>query len=350
MIHYSVKKKKKIKTKIFSLLSFLIIFFVVAAIVDRIIYDNYLKPVSKTYKQQVFRINSGETARQVSDSLDSLKLIKSSWAMQLYMHAQNLTDKLQVGIYSLSANQSTPQIVEILTSGKIQTNLITLIPGRTIFQIKTDLINYGYTSSEVNYALNPNNYTSLPIFQFVPKNTNTLEGLLWPDSFDRNSDTPLTSIIAESLNETASKINPLVQSAFAKEGLSVYQGMILTSIINQEVSVYSDQTQVAQVFLSRLKNGIPLGSDVTANYGAISAGLAPSLDYDSPYNTLKHSGLPPTPISTLSDSSLKATINPANTNWLYFVTGDNGTTYFSTTLAGQQANTAQYCHKLCSIP
>ncbi len=350
MIHYSLKKKKKLNSKIYTLIIFLIIFFIVAAVVDRIVYDSYLRPVDKTYKQVIFRVSSGETAKQVSDSLNSNKLIRSSWAMQLYMHGKNLTDKLQVGIYSLSPNQDTQQIVEILTSGKIQTNLITIIPGKTIFQIKNDLIKYGYTSSEVDYALNPSNYSSLPIFQFVPKGTKTLEGLLWPDSFDRNSDTPLTTIIKESLNETSKKLTSQVQSSFAKEGLSVYQGMILTSIINQEVSKYSDQTQVAQVFLGRLKNGISLGADSTSNYGAIAAGLSPSLTYDSPYNTRIHTGLTPTPISTLSDSSLKAAINPANTNWLYFVTGDDGTTYVSTTYAQHQANTAKYCHKLCGTP
>jgi UPF0755 protein len=91
-----------------------------------------------------------------------------------------------------------------------------------------------------------------------------------------------------------------------------------------------------------------LGSDVTARYGAINAGLLPSLTYDSPYNTLIHSGLPPTPISTVNSEALQAAEHPAATNWLYFVAGDNGTTYFATTFAAQQALTQKYCHKLCS--
>jgi cell division protein YceG involved in septum cleavage len=90
-----------------------------------------------------------------------------------------------------------------------------------------------------------------------------------------------------------------------------------------------------------------LGSDVTADYGSIVANHTPSLSYDSPYNTLLHTGLPPTPISTVNASALNAATHPAATNWLYFVTGDNGTTYFSNTLPQQQANTAAYCHKLC---
>ena len=90
-----------------------------------------------------------------------------------------------------------------------------------------------------------------------------------------------------------------------------------------------------------------LGSDVTAYYGSIIAGQSPNLSYDSPFNTLLHTGLPPSPISTVTDSALAAVAQPASTHWLYFVAGDDGTTYFSTTFAQQQANTDQYCHKLC---
>jgi len=128
----------------------------------------------------------------------------------------------------------------------------------------------------------------------------------------------------------------------------VYQGLTLASIVEQEVNKPTDQTQVAQVFLSRLKSGMTLGSDVTANYGAIEAGQSPKLSYDSPYNTLIHTGLPPTPISTINTGALNAAAHPATTNWLYFVTGDDGTTYYSTTLQDHQTQTQQYCHKLCS--
>ena len=324
--------------------------FAIASVADRLVYDNFLNAVSSVATTKTFTITSGETAKQVADDLNSKKLIRSSWAMQLYLHAKNLSDKLQVGIYNLSPNQSTPQIAEILTSGKVQTNTITFIPGKTIFQLKSSLLSYGYTQNEIDYALNIDNYRSLALFQYVPKSVSTLEGLIWPDSFYRNLNTPLSSIITEALNETDSKITPSIQASFAKEGLTVYQGLVLSSIINQEVSNPSDQTKVAQVFLSRLKTGMPLGSDVTAYYGAAVAGVSPSVSYDSIYNTRIHPGLPPTPISNFTSNSLFAAANPANTNYLYFVTGDNGTTYFSTTYAQQQANTTAYCHKLCALP
>jgi UPF0755 protein len=185
---------------------------------------------------------------------------------------------------------------------------------------------------------------------FVPIGTTTLEGMLWPDSFERTATTPVSEIITESLNEMGHHLTSQVQAEFASEGLTTYQGITLASMINQEVTKPADQAQVAQVFLTRLKSGGTLGSDVTANYGAIAAGQPPSLSYDSPYNTLIHPGLPPTPISTINTSSLYAATHPASTSWLYFVTGDDGTTYFSNTLQQQQQNTATYCHTLCSQP
>jgi UPF0755 protein len=91
-----------------------------------------------------------------------------------------------------------------------------------------------------------------------------------------------------------------------------------------------------------------LQSDVTAFYGAILAGQPPSVSYDSSYNTYLHPGLPPGPISNVSQSSLNAVAHPANTTWLYFVAGDNGTVYFSQTAQQHQAQVEEYCKQLCS--
>jgi UPF0755 protein len=92
---------------------------------------------------------------------------------------------------------------------------------------------------------------------------------------------------------------------------------------------------------------MPLGSDVTAHYGSVLAGRGKDVTYDTPFNTRLHTGLPPTPISNVSASSLTAVAKPAQTDWLFFVTGDNGTTYFSKTVQEHEALAAKYCHELC---
>jgi len=320
---------------------------IIGAIWARHVYDHDLQPVSNSPKTQIFTVDQGDSVKEISTKLQADHLIRSAWAFQLYVHSKELSDNLQAGTYALSPNESTSQIVDTITKGHISSKLVTILPGRRIDQIRADLINDGFAPSDVDAALQPGQYSSLPVFEYKPAGVNTLEGLLWPDSWYKDNNTKASDIIRQSLTAMGQHLTPAVQAGFAKENLTVYQGLTLASIIDQEVSKPADQAQAAQVFLSRLASGSDLGSDVTANYGAIAAGLSPDLSYDSPYNTLLHAGLPPTPISSISQSSLNAAMNPASTNWLYFVTGDDGTTYFSTNLQDHQALTQKYCHKLC---
>ena len=325
----------------------LVILALLGAVLVQLTYHSDLRAVNNDQKTQIVVIASGSSVKQISSQLETAQLIRSAWAFQLYTHAHNLSSKLQAGTYSLSPSQTTPDIINILTTGQVASKLVTILPGKRIDQIRTTLINDGFSPTSVDSALNPSQYSDMPVLAFKPAGVNNLEGLLWPDSFQKLPGTDPSAIIKESLNEMNQHLNPAVQQAFTAEGLNPYQGLVLTSIIEQEVNKPTDQAQVAQVFLSRLKSNMPLGSDVTADYGSIVAGLSPSLSYDSPYNTLIHTGLPPNPIATISGSALNAATHPASTNWLYFVTGDNGTTYFSTTLQQHQQQTSQYCHKLC---
>jgi UPF0755 protein len=313
-------------------------------------YFANLKPASNNPKTVIFTVPNGATVSQIGNMLSSYGLISSPWVFEWYVHSAGLNTKLEAGTFALSPSYSLQQIASIIASGHVAEGQVTILPGKTIAQIQDSLINDGFKPQAVSAALNPANYANLPIIADKPSSVNTLEGLLYPDTFDKTSTTQPSQIIRESLTEMGQNITPSFQAAFAKEGLSVYQAITLASIIQQEVNKPTDMSQAAQVFLTRLASGTPLGSDVTANYGAIAAGHAPSLSYDSPYNTLIHTGLPPTPIGTVSQAALNAVANPAHTQWLYFVTGDNGVTYFEQTLAQHNADVAAYCHKLCQEP
>ncbi|HMH31363.1 MAG TPA: endolytic transglycosylase MltG [Methylomirabilota bacterium] len=337
----------KIPNRIWWILLGIIGLVVFGVVVSHNLYNNGLKPVSDSQANQIFTVKSGSSVKQIAGGLEDDHLIRSAWAFQLYAHSKELTDKFQTGTYALSPSQSSQEIVATLTRGKVATKLVTILPGRRIDQVRADMINAGFAPAAVDKALDPSNYTDLPVIAFKPTNVNTLEGLLWPDSYLKQPDTDPAVIIRESLVAMGQQLTPDVQASFASEGLTTYQGLIIASIVTQEVSKPTDQAQAAQVFLSRLSGGMMLGSDVTANYGAIAAGRAPDLNYDSPYNTLLHAGLPPTPISTVTASSLTAATHPSATSWLYFVAGDDGTTYFSKTLEEHQALADKYCHKLC---
>jgi UPF0755 protein len=156
-------------------------------------------------------------------------------------------------------------------------------------------------------------------------------------------------IVTQSLDEMAEALTPAVLDGFEKQGLSPYEGITLASIVIKESSNSKDVKRIAGVFYNRLNSGISLGSDVTYQYIADVTGVPRNANIDSPYNTRKYKGLPPGPISNTNKLALEAVAFPEQTDYLFFVAGDDGTVYFSKTQAEHEALTAKYCIKLCSV-
>jgi UPF0755 protein len=340
-------ERRKLPRRVIITFTVLLILFVAGAVVAQYVYRKDLRPVSATHKVEYLTVNSGSSVPSIGKMLYNHGLIRSSEIFEWYINVHNYRSKLQAGTYQFATDETVQQIVAKLVNGSISTDLVTIVPGQRIDQIRETFIKSGFSASAVDTALNVAQYAANPALSDKPATAN-LEGFLYPDSYQKDANTDPRVIIGEALDEMQNHLTPEVRSAFAAKGLSVYQGVTLASIVESEVSKSADRPQVAQVFLKRMQTGMTLGSDVTAFYGAILAGLKPTTDYDSPYNTLIHKGLPPGPVSSVSASSLQAVSHPASTDWLFFVSGDNGTTYFSKTLAEHQALTAQYCHKLCS--
>lgn len=310
-------------------------------------YNNNLEPVSNSQTAITIIIEPGSTLNQIASTLHDKGLIRSERVFSQYVRSQNVQDQLQAGTYSLRPSQSVEEITTILTHGNIVQNLFTILPGQRLDQIKSAMINAGFNADEVEGAFNPELYKGHPALVDKPAGA-SLEGYLYPESFQKTAETDPQTIIRLSLDEMAANLTPELRAAFVAQGLTVYQGITLASIIEQEVGKLQDRPIVAQVFLKRLRMGMKLESDATAPYGAVLDGAQPSLTYDSPYNTYKYEGLPPTPISNVSATSLQAVANPSKTDWLYFVSGDDGTTHFSTNLEDHEKLTEQYCKRLCS--
>jgi UPF0755 protein len=350
-IYYRHGEHTKKGMRVFYILSSLLIIIILGGVIAAIdIYHQNIGAVSNNPNPIAVTIKPGLTLPQIANTLKSAGVIKSTWAFEWYGKSDGSASKyLQAGTYNIRQSQDVSSIVTEITNGVQTSNLVTILPGQRIDQIETSLIGDGFSRSSVISALKLSNYYSqYPMFASVP-NTSTMEGFLYPDSFDRVPSTKVSTIINESLAEMQKNLTTSVVDGFSKQGLTIYQGVTLASIVQQEVSDTKIMPTVAQVFLLRLKNGMSLGSDVTAFYGAIVAGATPSVSYNSPYNTRIYSGLPPGPISNVTKQALEAVANPSNTNYLYFVSGDNGTTYFSTTLAEHNAQVSQYCKKLCSV-
>lgn len=341
------KRTPKAKLTIISV-TVLVAVILAAAVMVRITYDRALQPVSDSQNIVLVEIPSGSSVEEIADTLKDKGVIKESWAFEWYVRNSPLKEELKAGTYALRPSQDVPEIVEILAQGVVATDLVTIVPGARIDQVRAALINSGFKPADVDAALDPAQYAGHPALVDKPVDAN-LEGYLYPESFQKTEgQTTPQEVVKASLDEMAKRLTPAWRQAVAAQGLSVHQAITLASIVEQEVSNATDRPVVAQVFLKRLRDGMPLQSDVTVLYGAIKDGKKPTLKYDSAYNTFTNNGLPVGPISNVSEGSLNAVANPAATQYVFFVAGDDGKTYFAVTGEEHQTNVDKYCKTLCN--
>ncbi len=343
-----MESKRRRWRKIFvSLFILSAILFLAATIVVRRMYYHNLEPVNASQRSQQVTIPKDASLNQITAALKRQGLIRSDWAFKIYVRNKNAQDKLQAGTYTLRSTQNVQDIVALLSQGQVATDLVTILPGQRIDQIRSNFVRSGFSAADVDAALDPAQYRDQPALVDKPPAA-SLEGYLYPESFQKTTETNPHTIVKAALDEMQKHLTPDLRGALVRQGLTVHQGIILGSIIEQEVSKVDDRPKVAQVFLKRLRQGVKLESDATAPYGAVIAGRPASITFNSPYNTYNNVGLPPTPISNVSESSIKAVAYPTGTDWLFFVSGDDGVTYFSNTIEEHQALTAQHCKRLCS--
>ena len=255
-------------------------------------------------------------------------------------------DKLQAGAYLFTPKQTPQEILSWLVDGKVDTFNVTILPGQTLVGIKKSLLKDGFTEADIDAAFTKK--YSHALLADKPDTVN-LDGYIYPDTYQISSETTAEQLLVRTFDEFYAKIEEKkLRPQLAARGFNLHQGITLASIVQKETSTYSDQRQVAQVFEKRLKEGMPLGSDVTFMYAAELLGQEEAINIDSPYNTRRYAGLPPGAIANFNVTALTAVADPAAGDYLYFVAGDDGTTYFGRTEAEHQSNIDRYCTKLCA--
>lgn len=312
-------------------------------------YTAALAPVNAgaTEKARV-QIASGSSPSAIGVLLEEKGLIKNRIAFDIYTRLSDTRSKLQAGVYNLSASESTPEIVTHLVSGNTDTFSITFLPGATLAEHKKVFIKAGYSDEEVSAAF-AKTYDH-PLFA-TKSASSDLEGYIYGETYSFAGNATVEQILTRTFDYFYGVVqkNNLVAS-YRAQGLTLYEGITLASIIQREVPGAQDQKQVAQIFLTRLAMGMQLGSDVTAYYGADKLGVERSVAVDTPYNTRLHIGMPPGPIGTPGLSALQAVATPANGDYVYFLSGDDEVTYFARTDSEHEANIRNHCAVKCSIP
>ena len=230
----------------------------------------------------------------------------------------------------------------------------TILPGETLRDIKTKLLELGYSTDEIEAGFQKN--YDYDFLKERPSNA-TLEGYLYGNTHEFYKATPVEEILVPFLEEMQDMINKYnLKEKYAQHNLSLFEGITLASVVQKEAPS-PEQPTVAQVFLSRLSHGIPLGSDVTVSYAIdqidpdrkVYTDNQTALAIDSCYNTRINTGLPCGPIANPGLSALLAVAEPAETSYLYFLTGDDGMMYYSYTESEHIQNIQLYCQELCNV-
>lgn len=337
-------------------------------------FNHNLQPVDvNNTTTSRFEIKDGSTFEEISSQLEKRKLIRSALAFDIYARIQGKRGSLKASTCSLRASMSARDVLNKLSQGCKDFVSIMFYPGATIekplykpadatidqekMHIKYVLKSAGFSDQEIAAALKKQ--YDMPLFAGKPAGA-TLEGYIFGETYYIDKSATVEDVLKETFAHMYNVVqkNNLVEK-YRQKGLNLYQGITLASIVQRELNCegkptaerkqrcYEYQRTIAQVFLKRLKENIVLGSDVTFIYAGDMMKVSPSVDLDSPYNTRKYPGLPPGPIASPGELALKAVANPSETDYLYFIAGDDGLIYFAKDEAGHQKNIREHCQVMC---
>ena len=303
----------------------------------------------KNNTKQEFVIQSGESVQEIADNLEEKNLIKKADFFKFYVWKEYLANKLQAGNYELSSAMTIPEIVNLFIGGKVKSAeiKITIPEGFLNKEIGERLASNNLIKKGEFIEFDEDNDLDLSGYEFLKDKTENvgLQGYYFPDTYIYYNNSSIEKIVKKMLDNFDQKLTPDLREEIKKQNKSIFEVIILASIIEKEAGFVGDMGKVASVFRNRLDIGKVLESDATINY-ITGSGRAQStyddLKIDSPYNTYKYPGLPPAPISNPGIEAIKAAIYPEEKDYFYFLTATNGESFFSVTYDEHLRNKAKY--------
>jgi len=290
-------------------------------------------------------ITQGWTPVEVGDALQRAGVIASSSDFQAVAASAGYTT-YAAGRYDFVANSTAREALDTLRGGprRIVPDLKLLLPpGLTIAQIAARVGKLeGKSAQRFLDAVKTNAVRS----RYQPEGVNSLEGLTWPDTYFVGANENETQILQRIVSQFDAKADALglAGAGPTNGGQSAYQTLVSASLIEAEAGSKNDAPLISAVIVNRLKDGAPLQIDATLCYAKGGCPPVPTdadRKIDSPYNTYKITGLPPTPIKTVSEIALTAALHPAPVSYKYYVSDSKGKTYYATTLAEHERNVAK---------
>lgn len=340
------EKKKKGGFGLF-LLILLIIFALIYIIASKVYtdYKNYDVALDPSDTSMVaVTIPAGSTTTSIAQILYDNGVIPDVKRFKLKSRLNGLDGTFQAGDYQFSPSMTTSEIMELLQSGRKAEVSFTIPEGYTVKDTAEKLVEEGLiASAEEFYAACEEDWESM--FWFlegvtneadpsgsVSAKANRLEGFLYPETYRVPVGASAHDIIERMLNQFNAVFTPHWQEAGGTDGgtvngLTVHEMVTLASLVERESKAATDRDKIASVIYNRLDIGMKLQIDATVLYALgewKDRVLYSDLEVDSPYNTYRYAGLPAGPIASSGEASLEAAMNPASTDYIYYVLKGDG--------------------------
>ena len=324
-----------------------------------VFYGNYIT-TEKDVETQAFYVESGMGVSEIAYKLKGVGLIKSKSLFTAVAVLLGKQDVLMAGPYNLSKSMNISDIIIKMHSGDVIKEIFTIIEGWNLRDIAWGLENKGLFQAEellevVGFpAVDYNKPTDMPDmkdfseqFSFLKEKPDniSLEGYLFPDTYQIEKDESLESILNEILKNFDKKVTVELREEIRKQKKTLFEVLTMASLLEKEVITYKDKQIVAGILWKREKADWPLQVDASLTYitGEKSSELTRSdFNISSYYNTYKYKGLPIGPISNPGLDSILAAVNYEESPYWFYLSAEDGTTIFSKTLEKHDLNIEKY--------
>lgn len=305
-----------------------------------------ISPGGPAGEQVVVEVVQGQSTSDIGQILEDNGVITDATVWTWYVRFRG-GGQIQAGRYTLTENMSMGAALEALQDGPTATEQRVTIPeGLTINQMIARLTDpengvTGFDAERLRLAMTTDGLRS----RFLPPDAPSLEGTLFPETYTLGEDDDELALVERMVTQMDTTLDQLqLEAGAAALGRTPYEILVVASMIEEEARVAEERPMIARVIFNRLAAGTPLGIDATSCY---ESGQCPptaaELESESPYNTRRQAGLPPTPISSPSRASIEAALNPTPGDWTGYVLRDTEGHHTFTVTAQEFEDAKQFC-------
>jgi UPF0755 protein len=287
----------------------------------------WLSPTERFAPPREVTIEKGESFRQIARDLADAGIVRSELALRVYGRLSRTASQIKPGDYAFKGGERVPDVMRHLVRGDFIVVTITIPEGLTVHEIAERVGQTGLVCQD-EFEQAARGGAMVRALGLMPLGA---EGYLFPATYKFSPHATVDDVLGAMLARFYHVLTPAVEERMFAEGLDARRLVTMASIVEKEAKAPEERPLIAGVFYNRLRLGMPLQSDPTAQYDLDGAkeSAEDAVHTESAFNTYDFTGLPPGPIANPGLKSIQAALNPTPTDYLYFVAREGGTHVFS---------------------